>query len=351
MKPRAASRAPISGVDFGTYLRAEASLSDAPEQAGALAQELGLADEVALREVVRAWQLRVSTEPALEAAYALYRDGAKPVPLAVEPGSSDAPVAESSPSLPVRVAVPSYLQATGQPASSGQGREGSSDRPSDADVTLPPLRRRVGSTLPFARDQDVPDAVRAAWAEEKAKRDETVDEVPPKSGGDETAFLPRRLFDAPATPFEKNDVQARPASPRSFKTEALDLASLQRPSTPFSPPSSGATPASSSAPLASPDSSPLDITQPPLRLIAAAAAQPFRALDPTEPPNIGIERYAAVSAALARDEPQEQVLARFGLTRDDWIAEMRRMSERFSAEPRLRAQYQELVRRALGQAV
>lgn len=326
----------------------------------------------------------------------------------------------------MRVAVPSYLQAIGQPpppplapsGSSPPERAASSDRavlggpgssssrsplqsspgdddPNrrpeivDADVTLPPLRRRVGSTLPFARDQDVPDVVRAAWADEKAKRDETVDEVPPKSGGDgdETAFLPRRAFDTPGTPFEKNDVQARPASSRSFKTEALDLASLQRPLTPFNSPSLGATPAppaatpaprgattseedgdqtpfipayrlaeaigtpaSSPAPGDSPASSELDITQPPLRL-AAAAAMPFRALDPAEPLDVGIERYAVVSAALAGDEPQEQVLARFGLTRDDWIAEMRRMSERFSAEPRLRAQYQELVRRALGRAV
>lgn len=104
-----------------------------------------------------------------------------------------------------------------------------------------------------------------------------------------------------------------------------------------------------SCPPAASSPSPQDATHPPL-LRGGAAAMPFRPPEHAGPSEMTIERYASVSAALAGEEAQEQVLARFGLTRDAWVAEKRRMSARFGAEPPLRSRYLELVRRALGQA-
>lgn len=211
MKPRAASRAPISGVDFGAYLRAEASLFERPERARALALELGLGDETALRDVVHAWQRRIATEPALEAAYALYRDErVPPLPPASSP-VPDTPAPEPL-SGPQRVEVPSYLQAP----------------EIDIDATQPPLRR-AGATLPFARGGDVPDAVRAAWAEAKAEARAAREERESSDAADaqdETAFLPRSALARASTPFEKTDGEAPAAPAMPMEQYAKFLAEL-----------------------------------------------------------------------------------------------------------------------------
>lgn len=298
-----------------------------------------------------------------------------------------------------------YRAAFERPA--GGELSGDAVGPSDDEASGPPSTSEVSgfssasrppSTRPDAAPPLMvvaPSRVNASFQLEQRPAGEAAAKMEPASAADSTGALDVRSLREEVLPFTaaapSPPVSARaqadadrPASSRSFKTEALDLASLQRPVTPFTAtpgttpaapapgpwtaPASGddgdqtafiprhrlaeaiSTPPSTLAPTSAPPSSTLDITQPPLRR-ATGSAVPFRTLDPTEPLDMTIERYATVSAALAGDGVQEVVLARFGLTRDGWIAEMRRMSERFNAEPQLRMKYQELVRRALGQAI
>jgi hypothetical protein len=59
-----------------------------------------------------------------------------------------------------------------------------------------------------------------------------------------------------------------------------------------------------------------------------------------------IERYAAVSAALANGEPRADVLRRNVLTHTMWLALAQAWAERFTREPTLAEQYRALVARA-----
>lgn len=163
----------------------------------------------------------------------------------------------------------------------------------DPDTTQPPITRSE-PTLPFAAGVrgEVPAAVRAlAHAGEDGEDDDEEDEG--TRDGDETAFLPSRLFTEPATPFEKaNEKLSEKKAVEAAETVALDGDAVRA---------------------------------------AAAAPEPW----------ISLDEYASFLAEFAMDMTRAGVLrAKYGIAGEDAQRALGAgFAAKFTREPGLRAQF------------
>lgn len=210
----------------------------------------------------------------------------EPARVATEPASPRAPLVPSY--LRDAASAPGALPAVAAPVVIQLGHL----RDAGPDSTQQPFRNSA-PVLPFAEAADAPpppprDAL--PFPEDDPTRIGTAGD------GDETAFLPRRLFDGPATPFEKKKAE-------SAATVALDQAQL-----PGAP-------------------------------------------DPPEP-SLPIEEYAAFLGELARDPSRAGVLrAKFGIAGEDAQRALgAAFAARFHREPGLRARFDALVAEARAKA-
>lgn len=344
---------PIEGVTLDDYIRARARLESAPDDVAGVVAMLLVPDVDAWRRVDRAWRARTEQNQRLAAVVSDFlADQVEALRAELERGDRAPDVAETD---LVRQEVPTYLRESAAPAD-GPSVPAPPAPVVDLDLTQPPLRRLASTTLPFVRGVDVPDAVRAAWAEVKQTEgprkegdqgDRPADEV------DETAFLSRSLFtEAPrATPFEAAAPASASAPPMPMEEYAAFLAELSQ-----DPGREGflrakygiegeqAQRAIGAAFAALFQRDPAQRAR--FDALLAGRRATSQSQDVAAQVTLTMERYASISAALASGASHDAVLARFGLRPADWSAAMRDMSERLAADPHLRVTFRELVARA-----
>lgn len=158
---------------------------------------------------------------------------------------------------------------------------------------------------------------------------------------DETGALDWKKLGSSVLPFQRDAAGATapataprapeptlPRSPHMAPTEELSADALDRAVVPF--------PAVARELAAEADDTEETIQVPP----------PAPATTDAPPSPMTLERYATLSAELASGE-QAEVLARFGLKRETWVAAMSEMAARFKNEPGLEEKYRGLMREQL----